>query len=117
MHRTIVLTGIAAFLAATSLALAVPARAQIGTIFSDPVPRPPGNIPRRGEPVPPPDEEQEIPELPQGRVLPAPAPHAPAARAGPPRAGPGAVSAPGASSGNEDPAADQSAGRRRAATG
>src|SRR3954469_18777058 len=72
MHRTIVLTGIAAFLAATSLALAVPARAQIGTIFSDPVPRPPGNIPRRGEPVPPPDEEEEIPELPQGRVLPAP---------------------------------------------
>jgi hypothetical protein len=72
MHRTIVLTGIAAFLAATSLALAVPARAQIGTIFSDPVPRPPGNIPRRGEPIPPPEEEEEIPELPQGRVLPAP---------------------------------------------
>ncbi|CAL77277.1 conserved hypothetical protein; putative signal peptide [Bradyrhizobium sp. ORS 278] len=60
-------------LAATSLALAVPARAQIGTIFSDPVPRPPGNIPRRGEPIPPPpDEEEEVPELPQGRVLPAP---------------------------------------------
>nr|WP_041756593.1 DUF2155 domain-containing protein [Bradyrhizobium sp. ORS 278] len=73
MHRTIVLTGIAALLAATSLALAVPARAQIGTIFSDPVPRPPGNIPRRGEPIPPPpDEEEEVPELPQGRVLPAP---------------------------------------------
>ncbi|MGJ5179627.1 DUF2155 domain-containing protein [Bradyrhizobium oligotrophicum] len=72
MHRTIVLTGIAALLAATSIALAVPARAQIGTIFSDPVPRPPGNIPRRGEPIPPPDEEEDIPELPQGRVLPAP---------------------------------------------
>ncbi|MGJ4953186.1 DUF2155 domain-containing protein [Bradyrhizobium sp. HKCCYLS20291] len=73
MHRTIVLTGIAALLAATSLALSVPARAQIGTIFSDPVPRPPGNIPRRGEPMPPqPDEEEEVPELPQGRVLPAP---------------------------------------------
>ena len=67
MHRTIVLTGIAAFLAATSLALAVPARAQIGTIFSDPVPRPPGNIPRRGEPMPAPEEEEDIPELPQGR--------------------------------------------------
>ncbi|MDU6141460.1 MAG: DUF2155 domain-containing protein, partial [Bradyrhizobium sp.] len=51
-------------LAATSLALAVPARAQIGTIFSDPVPRPPGNIPRRGEPIPPPEEEEEVPELP-----------------------------------------------------
>ncbi|CCE04352.1 conserved hypothetical protein [Bradyrhizobium sp. STM 3843] len=61
-------------LAATSLALPVPVRAQIGTIFSDPVPRPPGNIPRRGEPMPPPDEEEEVPELPQGRVLPAPQP-------------------------------------------
>jgi hypothetical protein len=72
MHRNIVLTGLAVILAATSFALAVPARAQIGTIFSDPVPRPPGNIPRRGEPMPPPDEEEEVPELPQGRVLPAP---------------------------------------------
>jgi hypothetical protein len=73
MHRTIVLTGIAAFMAATSLTLAVPARAQIGTIFSDPVPRPPGNIPRRGDPMPAPEEEEDIPELPQGgRVLPAP---------------------------------------------
>jgi hypothetical protein len=72
MHRNIVLTGLAAMLAATSLALAVPARAQIGTIFSDPIPRPPGNVPRRGEPMPPPDEEEDIPELPQGRVLPAP---------------------------------------------
>src|SRR4051812_38683456 len=72
MHRTITVTGLAAFLAATSLALSMPARAQNGTIFSDPVPRPPGNIPRRGEPMPPPDEEEEVPELPQGRVLPAP---------------------------------------------
>src|SRR5690349_21740587 len=73
MHRTIALTGLAAFLAATSLALSMPARAQIGTIFSDPVPRPPGSIPRRGEPMPPPDaEEEDVPELPpQGRVLPA----------------------------------------------
>jgi hypothetical protein len=78
MHRTITLTGLAAFLAATSLALSVPARAQIGTIFSDPVPRPPGNIPRRGEPMPPSDEEEEVPELPQGRVLPTrPLPPAP----------------------------------------
>jgi hypothetical protein len=87
MHRTIVLTGIAAMLAATSLALAVPARAQIGTIFSDPVPRPPGNIPRRGEPIPPPEEEEEVPELPQGRVLPAPTRPAP----GPGAALPGPV--------------------------
>jgi hypothetical protein len=74
MYRNIALTALAAFVAATSVALvAAPARAQIGTIFSDPVPRPPGNIPRRGEPLPPPPEEEEdIPELPQGRVLPAP---------------------------------------------
>jgi hypothetical protein len=72
MHRHILVTGLAVFLAATSLALPMPARAQIGTIFSDPVPRPPGNIPRRGEPQPPSDEEEDIPELPQGRVLPAP---------------------------------------------
>ncbi|MGC2775292.1 MAG: DUF2155 domain-containing protein, partial [Bradyrhizobium sp.] len=75
MHRNIALTALAAFVAATSMALvALPARAQIGTIFSDPVPRPPGNIPRRGEPLPPPpEEEEEVPELPpQGRVLPAP---------------------------------------------
>src|SRR3569833_468263 len=72
MHRTITVTGLAVFLAATSLALSMPARAQIGTIFSDHVPRPPGKIPRRGEPMPPPDEEEEVPELPQGRVLPAP---------------------------------------------
>jgi hypothetical protein len=70
MHRYLTVTGLAAILAVFSLALVPPARAQIGTIFSDPVPRPPGNIPRRGEPIPPPDEEEEIPELPQGRVLP-----------------------------------------------
>ncbi|MFN5690355.1 DUF2155 domain-containing protein, partial [Bradyrhizobium sp.] len=55
--------------------------------FSDPVPRPPGNIPRRGEPIPPPEEEEEVPELPQGRVLPAPTRPAP----GPGAALPGPV--------------------------
>lgn len=69
MFRTIALTGFAALLAATTISLAPPARAQIGNIFSDPVPRPPGNIPR-GSQVP--DDEEEVPELPQGRVLPAP---------------------------------------------
>lgn len=73
MYRTIALTGFAAVLAATSLALVPSARAQIGTIFSDPIPRPPGNIPRGGQQqMQPPDEEEEVPELPQGRVLPAP---------------------------------------------
>ena len=61
----------AALAIALSLSLAPSARAQgIGNIFSDPVPRPPANIPRGNQP--PPDEEEEVPALPQGRVLPAP---------------------------------------------
>ncbi len=71
MLRTIALTGFAAFMAATSIALAPPARAQIGNIFSDPGPRPPGNIPR-GNNQPAPDDEEDVPELPQGRLLPLP---------------------------------------------
>jgi len=69
MFRTIALTGLAALLAATAIPLAPPARAQIGNIFSDPVPRPPGNIPRGNQQ---PDDEEEVPALPQGRVLPTP---------------------------------------------
>jgi hypothetical protein len=69
MFRTIALTGFAAILAATAISLAPPARAQIGNIFSDPAPRPPGSIPR-GYPAP--DDEEDVPELPQGRVLPTP---------------------------------------------
>jgi hypothetical protein len=71
MFRTIALTGFAALIAASTLALAPPARAQIGNIFSDPAPRPPGAIPR-GQPQPPPDDEEEVPELPRGRLLPTP---------------------------------------------
>jgi hypothetical protein len=71
MLRTIALTGFAALVAATSITLAPPARAQIGNIFSDPAPRPPGNIPR-GNQQPAPDDEEEVPELPQGRLLPTP---------------------------------------------
>ena len=56
--------------AATAISLAPPAQAQIGNIFSDPAPRPPGNIPRGNQP--PPDDEEEVPELPQGRLLPTP---------------------------------------------
>src|SRR3954467_2941282 len=70
MLRPIALTGIAAFLAATAISLAPPARAQIGNIFSDPAPRPPGNVPRANQP--PPEDEEEVPELPQGRLLPTP---------------------------------------------
>jgi hypothetical protein len=71
MFRTIALTSIAAFVAASTISLAPPARAQIGNIFSEPTPRPPGNIPRGGN-QPPPDDEEEVPELPQGRLLPTP---------------------------------------------
>jgi len=63
MFRTIVLTGFAAVLVATTIALAPPARAQIGNIFSDPAPRPPSNIPHGNAPS---DDEEEVPELPQG---------------------------------------------------
>jgi len=69
MFRTIALTGLAALLAATAISLAPPARAQIGNIFSDPLPRPPGNIPRGNQQF---DDDEEVPELPQGRVLPTP---------------------------------------------
>src|SRR6202044_1205022 len=71
MFRTIALTGFAALVAASTISLAPPARAQIGNIFSDPAPRPPGSIPR-GNQQPQPDDEEEVPELPQGRLLPTP---------------------------------------------
>jgi hypothetical protein len=70
MSRTIALTGFAALLAAATIPLAPSAYAQIGNIFSDPAPRPPGNIPRGN--LPPPDDDEEVPELPQGRLLPTP---------------------------------------------
>jgi hypothetical protein len=72
MFKTFTLTGLAALLAATVLTVATPAQAQIGTIFSDPPLRPPGNIPR-GQPQPqiPDEDDEEVPALPpQGRVLP-----------------------------------------------
>src|SRR5262249_15402747 len=75
MHRSIVLAGLAALMATATIPFASPARAQIGNIFTDPVPRPPASIPRSNQNQPPPEEEEEVPVLPQGRVLPArPAP-------------------------------------------
>src|SRR3981081_4628196 len=71
MFRPIFRTGFASLVAATAISLAPPARAQIGNIFSDPAPRPPGNIPR-GNQQQQPDDEEEVPELPQGRLLPTP---------------------------------------------
>ncbi|MCG6203499.1 DUF2155 domain-containing protein [Rhodopseudomonas sp. HC1] len=70
MSRSLCLVGLAALIAAPLIASALPARAQIGNIFSDPAPRPPGAIPRGGPQM---DDEEEVPDLPpQGRVLPAP---------------------------------------------
>src|SRR4030088_628402 len=86
MFRTIALTGFAALVAATTISLAQPARAQIGNIFSDPAPRPPGNIPRGGNQQLP-DDEEEVPQLPQRRLL--PTPHRPLPGKGVPA--PGAV--------------------------
>jgi hypothetical protein len=72
MFRTIALTGFAAFVAAMTIPLAPPAHAQIGNIFSDPAPRPPGSIPRGNQQQQQPDDEEDVPELPQGRILPTP---------------------------------------------
>ena len=73
MFRTIALTGFAALMAASTISLALPARAQIGNIFSDPAPRPPGAIPRGNQPPQQaPDDDEEVPELPRGRLLPTP---------------------------------------------
>jgi hypothetical protein len=70
MLKAIAITGLAALVGAGALALVPPARAQIGNIFSDPPPRPPGNIPRGNAPQ---DDEEDVPELPQqGRLLPTP---------------------------------------------
>jgi hypothetical protein len=72
MFRTIALTGFAALIAATTLAAPSPARAQLGNIFSDPAPRPPGSVPRGQVQQQQQDDDEEVPELPQGRLLPAP---------------------------------------------
>lgn len=70
MLKTTATIGFAALVAAGAISLAPPARAQIGNIFSDPVPRPPGNVPRGNMPS---DDEEEVPDLPQqGRLLPTP---------------------------------------------
>jgi len=71
MLKTTATIGFAALLAAAAMSLAPPARAQLGNIFSDPAPRPPGNVPR-GNNIPQ-DDEEEVPDLPQqGRLLPTP---------------------------------------------
>jgi hypothetical protein len=81
MLKTIAITGLATVLVGGAIALTPPARAQIGNIFSDTPPRPPGNVPRGQPQPPPPDDEEEVPDLPQqGRVLPSrPLPQGPGA--------------------------------------
>lgn len=71
MFRNLALTGVAAIIAALTIAAAPPAQAQIGNIFSDPPLRPPGSIPRGQQQQQLPDEDDEqVPELPRGRLLP-----------------------------------------------
>src|SRR6202165_4634967 len=75
MFRTIALTGLAVLIAATTISLAPPAHAQIGNIFSDPAPRPPGAIPRgnqQQQQQQQPADDEEVPDLPRGRLLPTP---------------------------------------------
>ena len=73
MFRAIAVTGPVALVMATTVLLApLPARAQIGNIFSEPAPRPPSNIPRGNQQQLPSDDEEEVPALPQGRLLPTP---------------------------------------------
>lgn len=69
MSRTAATILFATLIAVPPLALPS-ARAQIGNIFSDQPLRPPAGI-QRGDPSQDPDEE-EVPEIPQGRLLPAP---------------------------------------------
>ncbi|HEY0219584.1 MAG TPA: DUF2155 domain-containing protein [Afipia sp.] len=75
MFRNVVTVLIATLIAASLVQFAPPASAQIGNIFSD-RPRPPAAVPRGGgnnDQLQEPDEE-DVPELPQGRLLPTPAP-------------------------------------------
>ncbi len=69
MFRTTSIVSLAALAAALWVAPTPPAFAQLGNIFSDPAPRPPGNVPQGGYPS---DDDEEVPDLPQGRLLPTP---------------------------------------------
>jgi hypothetical protein len=70
MIRAAFLVSLATLVVAPVVSLTPSARAQIGNIFSNPPPRPPGNVP--GGSMQDPDEE-DVPDLPnQGRILPIP---------------------------------------------
>jgi hypothetical protein len=70
MFRTTSIVSLAALAAALWVAPTPPAFAQLGNIFSDPAPRPPGSVPQGGYPSD--DDEEEVPDLPRGRLLPTP---------------------------------------------
>ncbi len=70
MFRTTSIASLAALAAALWVVPTPPASAQLGNIFADPAPRPPGNVPQGGFPSD--DDEEEVPDLPQGRLLPTP---------------------------------------------
>ena len=72
MSRHAATVSFATLVAAMLVWLAPPASAQIGNIFSD-RPKPPAAVPRGGDQLQEPDEE-DVPELPQGRLLPTPTP-------------------------------------------
>ncbi len=65
MLRTLSLAGLVALAAALTPPFAGSAQAQLGNIFRDDPPRPPRGMIQQ-------DDEEEVPELPQGRLLPAP---------------------------------------------
>ena len=65
MLKNVSLVGLVVLAAALTPPLAGPAQAQLGNIFRDDPPRPPRGMIQQ-------DDEEEVPELPQGRLLPAP---------------------------------------------
>ncbi len=80
MFRTVTLVAFATLVVAPVLSLAPPARAQIGNIFSNAPPRPPGNVPGGQD-----QDEEDVPDLPaQGRILPIPSRPQPGIGAPPP---------------------------------
>ena len=85
MLRTLTIAGYAALVAALWIPLAPAAQAQLGNLFGDGPPRPPGSVPR-GAPQPQFEDDEEVPELPQGRLLPTPMRPMPGMGAPPPGA-------------------------------
>ncbi|MDR3467308.1 MAG: DUF2155 domain-containing protein [Xanthobacteraceae bacterium] len=83
MVRAASLVVLATLVVAPVLSLSHPVQAQIGTIFSNPPPRPPGNVPGGSQMQDP--EEEDVPDLPnQGRILPIPSRPQPGVAAPPP---------------------------------